>query len=105
MKEPSAFQNIPNRQKQMMEEIPIAESNRFRIRYKIHSSKETPIADILWLRKAAKFALKKGFNGFNIVEEEIKNEAIEGVIELEADRMKADFDSHEILDLELPEFE
>lgn len=104
MREPVSYQNMPSNHKQMMEDTSTS-ARRFRIRYEILNPKESPVADILWLKKVARFTLKKGFNGFNILEEIIKPHSVEGIIELEADRMKADYDSYEILDLELPKCE
>ena len=86
----------------MMEE-PIESGERYKIRYDIRNEKENEIADILWLRKVAKFCIKRGIPGFNIIEESINENFVEGVIEFEEDRMKAQYDSYEILELELPE--
>lgn len=103
MKEPSLFQNFPVSQRQMMEEVVETKKGRFEIRFEIHNPKESEIADILWLKKAARFSLNKGVTGFNVLEERITPFAVEGIIELESDRMEADYDSYEILELELPE--
>ena len=103
MKEPSLFQNFHVSQRQMMEEVVETKKGRFEIRFEIHNPKESEIADILWLKKAARFSHNKGVTGFNVLEERITPFAVEGIIELESDRMEADYDSYEILELELPE--
>jgi hypothetical protein len=103
MKEPSLFQNFPVSKRQMMEEIVENKKGRYQIRFEIHNPKESEIADILWLQKVARFTLNQGVTGFNVLEEKITPFAVEGVIEFEPDRMEADYDSYEILELELPE--
>lgn len=102
LKEPSSFQNRPNSKKQMMEEV-AGDHRRFHVEYKIQNDRERKIADILWLKKVARLSLELGVSGFNILEEQINPHSVEGVIELEEDRMSADYDSYEILELNLPE--
>ena len=104
MKAPASFQNRANSQIQMMEAPTESKIKRYLIQYDILDPSQTHIADILWLKKVARFALKKGFHGFNILEEKVKPQGVEGIIELESDNMNADYNCYEILQLEIPGF-
>jgi hypothetical protein len=73
----------------------------FRIYMDIESENDRPVADILWFRKAARVALEQRSPWFNVLEQQIGQDAVDGVIQLEKDPMKAEYDAHEILSLHL----
>ncbi len=73
----------------------------FRIYMDIESENDRPVADILWFRKAARVALEQRSAWFNVLEQQIGQDAVDGVIQLEKDPMKAEYDAHEILSLHL----
>lgn len=80
--------------------------NQFRVTYKAMGPDEEAIADIIWLRKAAKIAVGNGNPYFNVLKQDVTNVdnlTIEGVIELQDDPMMADYDGNEILGLVLAE--
>ena len=97
------------------EEVAFHEGNgeRYTVIYRAPGMKENPVADILWLKKAAEVALDAGIPHFNVREKKITREfnhriqrrlnVVEGVIELDNDPMSAEYDAHEILSLVLPE--
>jgi hypothetical protein len=96
--------NPRNELPQAQEEAPLIEEisqNTFRIRIDIQGSKGNTSPDILWFQKAAELANEKKIPWFNVVEQSISTTSIEGVIELERDPMKAEYDANEILSLEL----
>lgn len=76
-------------------------SNTFRIRMDIEEKNDQPVADILWFQKAAEFAMAKKVPWFNVLEQKISPYEVEGVIQLERDPMKAEYDANEILSLHL----
>lgn len=108
MKRDNHFNNV-----EQQEEIGILSENNQRIEviYEVQNPNEEPMADILWIKKAAKTSLESGTPYFNIIESKIKKRfvnkhqtqlpVIEGTIELEDDPMKADYDAYEIEDLNL----
>ena len=96
--------NPRNELPQAQEEAPSIEElkhNTFRIKIDIQASKGDTSPDILWFQKAAELAKEKKIPWFNVVEQSISTTSIEGVIELERDPMKAEYDANEILSLEL----
>jgi hypothetical protein len=98
------FTSTPAPRKQAQEVGPILREiarNTYRIHFEISSEKEKPIADILWFHEAAKVALRKKIPWFNVLEEKITPYYVEGIIQLEKDPMKAEYDAYEILNLQL----
>lgn len=90
--------------KQAQEAFPSLEQlskNSYRVRLFIEEENDKAVADILWFQMAAKVALKKKTPWFNVLEQTIKDNSVEGVIQLENDPMKAEYDANEILSLQL----
>ncbi len=75
--------------------------NTFHIRMEIESENDEPVADILWFQEAAQIAMEKKIPWFNVVEQKLNAGSVEGVIELQKDPMKAEYDANEILSLHL----
>ncbi len=73
----------------------------FRIYMDIESENDRPVADILWFQKAARVALEQRVPWFNVLEQKIGDNAVEGSIQLENDPMRAEYDANEILSLQL----
>ena len=89
---------------QAQEEAPRIEeisNTTFRIKIDIQGSEGNMSPDILWFQKAAELANEKKIQWFNVVEQSISTTSIEGIIKLERDPMKAEYDANEILSLEL----
>jgi hypothetical protein len=98
------FTSSPAPKRQAQEAGPVLREiahNTYRIYYEIKSEKEKSIADILWFHEAAKLALRKKIPWFNVLEEKITTYSVEGIIQLEKDPMKAEYDAYEILNLQL----
>ena len=90
--------------RQAQEEAPQTEQiskNTFRIRLDINSSRDKSMPDILWFQKAAELAIEQKIPWFNVLEQNMTSSYVEGVIELERDPMKAEYDANEILSLNL----
>lgn len=89
-----------------MEEV-LEEPNTYKVIYQVKKPSEENIADILWMKKAAEIAQDAGIPYFNVIEQKMKREngkkVIEGVIELDNDPMRAEFDATEIESLVLTE--
>lgn len=86
------------------EEAPTTEQltkSTFRVITEIESPEDENVADILWMQEAAQLALDKNIPWFNVLNQEIENGIVEGVIELTNDPMKAEYDANEILSLQL----
>lgn len=108
------------RQEQRQEEVASEEDfaemdgENYRITYRAPGMKENPVADIIWLKKAAEVAMDAGIPHFNVKQKVISKEfnrglgrrlnVVEGVIELDNDPMSAEYDAQEILSLVLPEY-
>lgn len=73
----------------------------FRIRMPIESDNDVPVADILWFQEAAEVAIAQKVPWFNVLEQEMSMDEVDGVIQLENDPMKAEYDANEILSLHL----
>ena len=101
----------PEIRKQAQEEDPRErrggqEVQTLHIRYAALKPEEAPIADIIWMKKASEVALSMGTPYFNVLTQEINHQfsskykrnlpVVHGVIQLEDDPMKAEFDAHEI---------
>jgi hypothetical protein len=79
------------------------------VRFDVHHPEEAPIADIIWMKKAAEVAVDSGTPYFNILKQEIRHRfskkfkmdlpVVQGIIQLEDDPMKAQYDAHEIENL------
>jgi hypothetical protein len=82
------------------------DSKTFKVVYEVPSPNEEHLADIFWLRYAAEVAVESGTPYFNIINQSVRKNfnqryqvhltTIEGLIELEYDPMKAEYDAHEI---------
>ena len=72
-----------------------------RITMDIVEENDRPVADILWFQKAAKVALDNKVPWFNVLEQKFDTHSVEGVIQLEPDPMKGEYDANEILSLHL----
>lgn len=91
----------------------LEEENTFKITYKVPSLKEESIADIIWMKKAAEVAKEEGVGYFNVLDQKISKRyvkkhdielsVIEGVIQLDPDPMRGEFDAQEIASLVLTE--
>jgi hypothetical protein len=96
--------NPNKRVPQAQEEPPKAEQigrNTFRIKLDIEENEDNSLADIIWFQKAAEVALAKNTPWFNVLEQKMSDSTVEGVIQLERDPMKAEYDANEILSLQL----
>lgn len=89
------------------------EENTYKITYEVENPEDESIADILWMKLAAKMALEQKIPYFNVIDQEIHKlrdeetgeeyTVVEGLIELDPDPMRAEYDAHEIESLVLPE--
>jgi hypothetical protein len=96
-------------QQAVEDEGPIENPRFINLVYKVKTLDEEPIADIIWLSKAAEIALKKGVPYFNVSNQSFHKEyvkklntelsVIEGTIELQSDPMQSDYDANEIISL------
>ncbi len=103
-----------HRQEEVAREDDMFESGEtIQVSFRPQKSEENQLVDILWLKKAALVAIDAGIPHFNVRKKEISKffhrklqrrmNHIEGVIELESDQMRAQYDANEILSLTLPE--
>ena len=98
-----SMNHLGARQEQQ-EQAPVAEEvspNTYHIRMEIESENDGPVADILWFQEAARIAMEKDMPWFNVLEQKLSAGSVEGVIQLEKDSMKAEYDANEILSLHL----
>ena len=109
--EQSAFE------REAQEESPIekvlGEENTYKITYEVERPEDETIADILWMKLAAEMALEQKIPYFNVLDQDIytvrdeetgeDQTIVEGVIQLDSDPMRAEYDAHEIEALVLPE--
>lgn len=89
-----------------MEEVMGESTNTYKVTYEVTKPSEEPIADIIWMKKAAEVARDAGIPYFNVLEQKVKKRfvqkykaelsTVEGVIELDNDPMRAEFDAEEI---------
>lgn len=104
-KEKTAFEREAQ-EEAPMEEV-LEEPNTYKVTYQVKKPSEENIADILWMKKAAGIAKDAGIPYFNVLEQKIKQvegkKVVEGVIELDNDPMRAEFDATEIESLVLTE--
>lgn len=75
--------------------------NTYRIKLDIDDVIDKSVADIVWFKMVSKFAIKKKIPWFNVIEEKMTDTEVEGIIQLEPDQMKAEYDANEILGLQL----
>lgn len=109
--DPSTRQAEEAREEFEEEEIILPDELLYPVTFQSKSPREETIADIYWLKEAAKVALSYGTPYFNVVDQKItsrfdrsKNRnfsVINGVIELSNDPMSAQYDAHEIESLVL----
>ena len=97
-------------ERQEQEEVPMEEMlatpNSYRITYESQSPEEEPIVDIIWMKKAAEVSKDAGIPYFNVLDQKVRKQfvkkyqtelsVVEGVIELDNDPMRAEFDAQEI---------
>lgn len=97
-------------EREAQEEAPIEEvmedANTYKVTYEVSKPQEEAIADIIWMKKAASVAQDAGIPYFNVLEQKIRKRfvqkyktelsVVEGVIELDNDPMRAEFDAAEI---------
>lgn len=86
----------------------------FRVIHHNDRIEDEPIADIIWLKRAAEVALENGSPYFHVIEQTATKEfnrehnmnltLIEGIIELDQDPMNAEYDAYVISELELDPF-
>lgn len=103
-------------ERQAQEEAPVERmiadnSKTFKITYEAQNAEEESIVDIIWMKKAAEVAIEEGIPYFNVIEQNVTTRVdeetnqnfsvIEGLIELDSDPMRAEFDAHEIESLVL----
>ncbi|MFL5784799.1 MAG: hypothetical protein ACJ76H_09335 [Bacteriovoracaceae bacterium] len=96
------------------EEFIAGPGESYKVVFRAGNNREDSVADILWLKKAAEVAIDAGIPHFNVTKKKQTREfnrnvhrrlnVVEGVIELDNDPMKAEYDANEILSLVLPEF-
>jgi outer membrane biogenesis lipoprotein LolB len=88
--------------------------NTFEVTFETSHPDEESVADIFWMKRAAQVAKDSDIPYFNVLEQEIGHvyseefdrelSVVSGVIELEPDPMKAEYDAREILSLVLNEY-
>lgn len=96
-----------------MEEM-LEEYNTYKITYTVMRPQEDPIADIIWMKKAADVAQRAGVPYFNVLSQKISKRYVKrydrelsivtGVIQLDNDPMRADYDANEIESLVLTDY-
>lgn len=112
---PTMRQESRPMERQEQEEAPIEqvmeESNTFKITYEVSKPEEEGLADIIWMKRAAEVAKDEGIPYFNVLEQHttkrfvesanMELSVVEGVIQLDKDPMRAEFDANEIESLVL----
>lgn len=109
--EQSAFEREAQEESPM--EKVLGQENTYKITYEVENPEDESIADILWMKLAAEMALEHKIPYFNVLDQEIysvedeetglKHTVVEGIIQLDPDPMRAEYDAHEIESLVLPE--
>lgn len=101
--------------RQAQEEVPSEEimtgPHTYKIIYEVQVPKDEPIADIIWMKKAAEVAQEAGIPYFNVLKQKVRKQyvhkyktdlsVVEGIIQLDNDPMRAEFDAQEIESLVL----
>lgn len=106
---PSMRQEKGAFERQMQEEAPyeeiMEEPNTYKVTYEVKKASDESLADIHWMKKAASVAKDAGIPYFNVLEQKVKKQnglsVVEGIIELDNDPMRAEFDAQEIESLVL----
>jgi len=109
--EQSAFEREAQEESPM--EKVLGEENTYKITYEVERPEDESIADILWMKLAAEMALEQKIPYSTVLDQEIykvrdeetgeEQTIVEGVIQLDSDPMRAEYDAHEIQSLVLPE--
>ncbi len=91
----------------------VEDGRKFSVVYRSESPADEPVIDILWMKRAAQIAIDEGIPHFNVLHQKISSNlrqkynqhlsTVEGVILLESDPMKAEYDAQEIDSLVLTE--
>lgn len=112
-KDKRAEQMVRQEQQAEADEVFSDRGETYHIVYRASTPREDSVADIMWMRKAAETALDAGVPHFNVRNKKLTREfnshmhrrlnVVEGVIELDNDPMRAEYDANEILSLVLPE--
>lgn len=110
-KENRSLEREAQEERPMERQMEEAETSTFKVTYEVKSPDEESVADILWMKRAAQIAREEGIPYFNVLEQHITKRfvnsanmelsVIEGVIELDGDPMRAEFDANEIESLVL----
>jgi hypothetical protein len=110
---PPGLGEVQEQQERQEQEVEEVAENQYRVTYQVMNIHDEPIADIVWLKRAAEVALASGSPYFHVVnqvatkqfvrEQDMQLTQIEGVIQLEADPMNAEYDAYVISELELDE--
>lgn len=104
--------------RQAQEEAPMEEiedaPHTYKITYEVTNPRQEPLADIIWMKKAAEVARDAGIPYFNVLRQVISKRfvrqhdrqlsVVEGVIQLDNDPMRAEYDANEIESLVLTEY-
>lgn len=104
--------------RQAQEEAPVEEMleehNTYKVTYTVMRPQEEPIADIIWMKKAAEVAQRAGIPYFNVLKQEFSKRfvakydrelsVVTGVIQLDNDPMRAEYDANEIESLVLTDY-
>lgn len=108
---------LTSRQEEVADPYEVEEvgRNSFYITFTASSLQDEPVADILWMKKAAELALEVGRPYFDVknqrttkhYDRELDAElsTVEGTVKLTKDPMKGTYDALEITSLVLPEYE
>ncbi len=103
------------REAQEEEAIPqtLEEPHTYKVTYESRSPEDDAVADIMWMKKAAEVARDAGIPYFNVVKQKTARKlnkkfrknltTIDGVIQLDNDPMRAEYDAQEIDGLVLTE--
>ena len=105
---------VKQAQEERLSEEIMAEPDTYNIIYSARNPEEDPIADILWMKKAARIAERAGIPYFNVLKQEISSyyadrynqelSVVSGIIQLDRDPMRAEYDAREILSLVLTDY-
>ena len=110
-KENQTFERQDQEERPMERQMEEAEELTFKVTFEVKSPEEENLADIMWMKKAAQIARDEGIPYFNVLEQHITKRfvnsanmelsVIDGVIQLDNDPMRAEFDANEIESLVL----
>lgn len=104
-KENTAFER-EEQEEAPMEELLGEQEDTFKVTYEVQTPEEENVADIYWMKEAARVAQEAGVPYFNILEQKLSKKfveeynrdltVVEGVIQLDNDPMRAEYDAEEI---------